>query len=287
MNTKVCNFDIDQSIVAPITYRDYPHLTTSIGVEIGQKIREELSLLLAGFLKFHKREGKGTFIRVDAFLSEDGLNIIEFNVELADGWGVALNLARACGKPVELPVGVELPRQYTAYKSDYLPEYRLAISEFGRLGQNSMSIKEDFWTPEVKDPLDSKLCLEQFARTWSGNTVRIPKLYSVETTLWESLPENVVFKFTEKYGPEALRARYSVAPRDKIGKGKHVRQSYNASKAVAQERITPHTLPDGSVTQAIIMCAGSTPITGYLQVASQGEFIINDRTGRKGPLLFV
>ncbi len=287
MNIKFCNFDMDQSIVAPVTYRDYPHLTTPIGVEIGPKIREELRQLLAGFLKFHKRDEKGTFIRVDAFLSEDGLNIIEFNVELADGWGVALNLARSCGKPVELPVGVELPRRYVAYKSDYLPEYRLAISEFGKLGQNSMSIKEDFWTSEEKDPLDSKLCLEQFARTWNGDTVRIPKLYSVETTLWESLPENVVFKFTEKYGPEALRARYSVAPREKIGKGKHVRQSYNASRAVAQERIVPHTLHDGSVTQAIIMCSGSIPITGYLQVAPQGEFIINDRTGRKGPLLFV
>ena len=287
MNINIRRFDMDHFIVAPVTYRDYPHQTTSIGVEIGEKVREELSQLLAGFLKFHGREEKGTFIRVDAFLSDVGLKLIELNVELADGWGVSLNLARACGKLVKLPTGTELPQRYVAYKDDYLPEYGLAISEFGMLGHDSMSIEEAFWVSERKDLLDSKLCLEQFARTWKGEIVQVPRLYSVETTPWDSLPEDVVFKFTEKYGPEALRARYGVALRKKIGKGKHVRRSYNDSRAVAQERIVPYALLDGSVTQAIIMCSGSTPITGYLQVAPSGEFIINDRTGIKGPLIFV
>jgi len=284
---KFCNFDMDQSIVAPVIYRNYSHMTTSKGVEIGTCIVGELSRLLTEFLKFHNRTERGTFIRVDAFLSEHGLNIIEFNVEVADGWGVALNLARACGRPVCLPVGTELPGEYIARSADYLPEYELAKREFSLIGHDSIRIIETFHTREIKDTLDNKLCLERFSRTWISDTVRIPKLYSVETTRWEDVPDRVVFKFVEKYGYEALRARYSVIPREDIGKGKHVRRSYNASRAIAQDRITPHTLDSGAVTQVIIMCSGSTPITGYLQVAPKGEFIINDRTACKGPLLFV
>jgi len=281
------DFEMDQSILAKTIYKNYPHKTTSIGLVIAMSVILELKSFLQGFLEFHNRPEVGRFIRVDTFFSEKGLQIIELNVELADGWGVALNLARASGNSVVVPANTSLPSRYIAYTSNYLPEYELAIDEFRQLGYNGIAIESRYYETEVKDELDNKLCLERFARKWKGCSVKVPNMYSIETTPWEELPTEVVFKFAEKYGEEAIRAHYSVKPRDGIGKGEYMRKIYRRGRAVAQERILPSVLADGSVTQAIIMLSGSTPITGYLQVAPSTEFIINDRTAVKGPLLFI
>ena len=280
-----CQFELDSSVVAPVIYKDLPHRTTSVGLKVSKTVQEELQKFLQGFLEFHGRSEHDTFIRVDAFFSQEKLYIIELNVELADGWGVALNLARACNGGLVLP-NTKMPSKYVAYSSNYLPEYQLAIEEFRLLGHSGVSIETHWGKTEEKDPLDNKLALEQFSRTQIAGVVGTPRMYSVENTPWVQVPEDVVFKFTEKYGSEATRARYSVKKRSGIGKGEFMRKCYNRGRAIAQERIEPRRLSDGSVTQAIIMCSGSTPVTGYLQVAEAREFIINDRTARKGPLLF-
>ncbi len=110
-------------------------------------------------------------------------------------------------------------------------------------------------------------------------------MYSVENSRWEDVPTDVVFKFREKYGERSREARYSVARRAQVGKGKFMRKCYNEGSAIAQDYLDPLRFEDGSATQAIIMCSRAVPVVGYLQVAPQGIFVINDKTASKGVLV--
>lgn len=175
---KFKTFELDRTIVAPVIYRDYPHKTTPVGLVVEMAVVQELKCFLKKFLEFHNRTEAGTFIRVDAFFSENGLQVIELNVELADGWGVALNLARASGNLVTLPLGIELPSHYVAYTSNYISEYQLAVKEFCRLGHHVGDIESRYCEIEIKDELDNKMCLERFSRIWKGDLVKVPKMYS-------------------------------------------------------------------------------------------------------------
>jgi len=281
----VCQFTLNTAELAQRVYRDYSHRTTPWGVIIPQNVRQELKRFLEEYLRFIGSD-EHQFLRIDAFVGEQTLKIIEVNVELQDGWGVALNLLRASGNTLSIRDN-KFPTEIIAYSNDYLSEFELAQSELARIGKKLDII---WWSarPNIpkKSPLDSKLYLANFCRIWQGNQVLIPKMYCCENTAWEQLPEDVVFKFCHKYSRQSLRAGYSVARRKTINKGRFMRQCYMAGQAVAQERIEPFRLDDGSVTQLVLMCSGSDPITGYLQVAPPNEFIINDRTACKGPLVF-
>jgi hypothetical protein len=207
-------------------------------------------------------------------------------VELQDGWGVALNLLRASGNTPRPIKGTMLPMEIIAYSEDYIPEFELAQREFAILGHEMQIVG---WRERQgvasKSKFDDKLYLAKFSRVWCGNLVRVPAIHDILSTCWDDLPDDVVFKFREKYGEASRKARYSVARRAQIGKGKYMRQCYNEGTAVAQEYTEPLRLEDGSATQAIILCSGATPVTGYLQVAPQGVFIINDKTASKGALV--
>lgn len=278
-------FPLDDSIVARRIYRDYPHQTTTVGCVIAESVQRELTSFLEEFLRFINCD-ENLYLRLDVFLNSGVLNVIEINIELQDGWGVALNLLRASGNKPKPFSGAVLPREIIAYSEDYIPEFELAQREFAALGHAMQVVgwRERQDVP-AKSKYDDKLYLAQFSRLWRGGLVHIPSMYSVGNTVWEDLPHDVVFKFREKYGEASHTARYSVARRTQIGKGKYMRQCYNAGTAIAQEYIEPLRLDDGSATQAIILCAGVTPVTGYLQVAPQGVFVINDKTASKGALV--
>ncbi len=279
-------FPLDTAALGTHMYREEPHRTTSTGVCIPEDMRTELQVFLSQFLRFIGCT-ETLFMRVDAFLTAQSLSIIEINVELQDGWGIALNLLRASGNHLHENKQAAWPTEIIAYNDDYLPEFELARNEFARLGHTlSIASWEERPNVPLKSPFDDKLHLAQFSRTWKGTRVHVPKTDWVERTAWDALPEDVVFKFRHKYGEQALRAHYSVIQRSRIGKGKFLREMYNAGHVVVQERMEPCRLADGSVTQAIILCADDEPITGYLQVAPAGVFVINDRTAAKGPLVF-
>lgn len=279
-------FALNSAEIAPCIYRDYPHETTPVGAILTESDRHELKEFLEAYLHF-LGSNEHQFLRLDVFLGDDALNVIEINAELQDGWGVALNLLRASGNTLPACNDARFPTEIIAYSEDYMPEFKLAQNELARIGKH-MHIA--WWRdrPGVlsKSTFDDKMYLARFSREWRGNLVRIPKTYWAEHTAWEHIPDDVVFKFRHKYGEHARRAGYSVRRRADIGKGKFMRQCYAAGHAVAQERIEPFRLEDGSATQAIIMCSGHDPIAGYLQVAPPDAFVINDRATRKGPLVF-
>lgn len=293
-------FVLDESILARTIYSRrgmvMPFKTAEWGLVLNGDIRSELNRFVEEFLAFHGYSPQELYFRLDAFLQEEKLLILEINVELQDGWGVALNLLRAASLKVDVPNGAELPKEFIDYGDGYRAEFELACSELSLLGHEA-GIQEStlprWWVP--KHELDGKIYLARFARHWRGHQVLVPVMHHYEETPWEELPENVIFKFNEKYGDEALRARCSVIRKQgrDFGKGKFVRQCYNSSKAVAQEWIEPMRLEDGSITQVVILCAGVQPITGYLQVVPQGEefhlkdtLVINDRSAKAGPLAF-
>ncbi len=278
-------FPLDDEIVATCIYRDYPHQTTNVGCVVGEATQRELRLFLKGFLRYLRCEDH-LFLRIDAFLAGEVLNVIEINVELQDGWGVALNLLRASGNKPKHWNGATLPVEIIARSEDYIPEFTLAAHEFATLG-HTMQVVRSHEQHQVlaKSVYDDKLFLAEYSQSWCGTLVHVPKMYSIQNTTWEHIPKDVVFKFREKYGETSRAARYSVATREQIGRGKFMRQCYDAGSAIAQDRIEPLRLEDGSSTQAIILCSGATPVVGYLQVAPKDVFIINDKTAKKGVLV--
>lgn len=283
---RIHEYGLDTAMLATRMYREEPHRTTSFGVSIPEDVRAELQVFLGQFLCFVGCTEQ-LFMRIDAFLSLQGLNIIEINAELQDGWGVALNLLRASNGRMRLNDRASWPTEIIAYSSDYVPEFELARQEFAHLG-HACDIVMSADRPDVpmKSVFDDKLYLAQFSQVWNGVRIQTPKTSWADNTTWDSLPEDAVFKFRHKYGAQALRARYSVIQRSGIGKGRFVREMYDAGHVVVQERIEPFRLGDESVTQAILLCANDKPITGYLQVAPADTFVINDRTAAKGPLVF-
>ena len=279
-------FGLDESVVAKRIYRDYSHQTTRAGLVVEKEIRDELHSFLSSFLDFVGSD-HSVFLRVDAFAAASVLNIVEINVELQDGWGVALNLLRASGNTPYFNGSTRLPTEIILYREDYLPEFELAQQELALLG-HQLEIVGWRTRPGVgaKGAFDSKMYLAKFSQTWCGKRVCVPKTYIADTTPWGDLPQDVVFKFCDKYGKPARKARYSVARRHEIGHGKFMRKCYLAGEAIAQEYIEPLRLENGASTQAIVLCSGCNPLVGYTQVAPPGVFIINDRTAKKGALVF-
>ncbi len=285
---------LNLDVLAITVYKDFSHKTTSTGVLISEKIREELIFFLKQFQKKTEYQFEDLFFRIDAFIGKGFINIIEINVELQDGWGVSLNLLRAADIKLPLYPNLRMPKIFIDYHNGYRPEFELACRELQLLGLSAKIISateyEDDPKPiyPLKHDLDSKIHLARFSveEQWSNQYIKIPRMYYSKITPWDELPEDIVFKFCNKYGPEAIRARYSVIKRKDAGKAKFVKECYEKGSLIAQDRIEPLTLEDGSVTQVVIMCAGSQPVTGYLQVSPPQTIIINDKTAKAGPLLF-
>jgi len=294
---KIQTFRLDENIVADCIYKDFPHQTTPTGLVVERRVKDDLRQFLQRFLDYSGCP-QDSFLRVDAFVRENSLEVIEVNVECQEGWGISLNLLRASSNIITFDKGVCLPCEIIAYSENYLPEFLLTQKEFVSLGHR-MDIVGWQERPGVpaRGEFDNKVYLAEFSRVWNSlhpgwsgeynRGAQVPTMYSVSDTAWDKVPQDVVFKFCNKYGTFSNRAKYSVAARSQIGKGKFVRRCYELREVIAQQRVCPLELERGLVTQAIIMCAGQEPVTGYLQVAPPGTFVINDKSASKGPLVFL
>lgn len=300
MSIKFCNFDMDQSIVAPVIYGNNPHQTTNRGIELSQGVSNELRRFLSGFSASVGVE-QTPYFRIDAYFDEATLWILEINASFVDGWGTALNLARASGIQVN-PSRLIFPDQFATKAGVYLPELELFADELSALGLakrtmcnwplNGSASKPTYVYGRVgtkEEPLilpydglrlDNKLNLGQFSQVWDGALIRTPDHYMSRSHSWEEVPENVVLKFCDKNSPECERARQSVLFGKPLGKAPFIKRCYNAEALLGQEVIQP-TTENNRNCQLIILAIGDEPITGYVQYG-WGQ-IINDNSIH-GPL---
>ncbi len=293
---RIKKFELDQSVLAKQIYTGHPHMTTSVGLVIDQRTKSELNRVLQGFLHFAGCD-RHVFLRIDVVVdASEALHVIEINVETQEGWGIALNLLRSSGNSLDecsaLPAEIinygDLPE-----KNPYLPEFELARDEFSRVGRTLAvpSWRERPGIP-LKSELDDKIHLARFSRVWkqrgeSGRVV-LPGGYCRDDCGWQDVPDCAILKFRMKHGPAARRAGFSVIERmdPRLGKGKYVRRSFESGEMVAQDQVAPLMLNMAHRVQAIILCSGSNPVTGYTQIASSDSFVVNDKNSCKGPLVF-
>jgi hypothetical protein len=299
VDTRFVRFALDEDVVARCIYRNFPHQVTSTGVSVSRKVIAELELMLSRFNTFVGVE-QTPYYRIDAYFDAGTLYILEINAAFVDGWGTALNLARASGIVVPKQKLV-FPRLFATREQDYLPELELWRDELAQLGLNQHLIVD--WQESLSEPvyvygrgegvansfsfpydgrrIDDKQNLALFSRKWSGQHVRIPKHYISRYHSWEDVPSEAVMKFCDKQSSESQQARTSVLIGKPQGKAAFLRSCYAAETLLAQEFIQP-IIYEGQSTQLIILAVGSTPITGYVQYSQKK--VINDNSVH-GPLL--
>jgi len=296
----VKDFSLDGSIVADRIYGTFPHVTTPTGVHLSGNVKEEFERFLNEYNQFLQVTAI-PFYRIDAYFSEGKLHILEVNAAFVDGWGTALNLARACGVKVT-PQLFAFPKQFATLEKEYLPELKLLVAELAALGLSGHRIVP--YQQKVSSPLyvygrtesggnelvmpmdglrlDDKRNLAAFSWIWQSEYISIPLHYTNDVEEWDNIPSSVVLKFCDKSGEESQQARTSVLIGKPDGKAKFLRSCYEAGTLLAQEFVQPtvHTLGNA---QLILLTTGNALVTGYTQFSQKK--IINDNSTH-GPLCF-
>lgn len=271
---------LDQTIVAPSIFGDFPHHVTETSLVIEPELKAELETFMRSYAAFLSADENKCY-RLDVYFTSDSVHIIEVNVEVADGWGVALNLERAAGFNRS---NGPFPGAIPTFPGDLRQtEFQLAIDEFARLGHCAWLCEQ---SQRVFDPLDNKVHLARFADGWMGKRVFVPKLYYAGNSNWDDIPEDVYLKFADKFCPEAVKARYSAKSRSELGRAKQMKRLFNEGRSIAQAQVAPFRTKDGEIVQAVLMCFGTEVVTGYIQVASAARNVINDKGTKKGALCF-
>lgn len=291
--------DMDQSVVAPVIYGNKPHRTTNTGVMISKYVAQELQFFLAEFNKSIGVE-RLPYYRIDAYfddsMTEPALWILEINAAFVDGWGTALNLARAAQIPVS-PKLLQFPQCFDLIEEVYRPELELFVRELNNLRREAFYVgpcndtterylygrwrrKDSLILPYDGVRLDNKLNLGLFSRVWPGELVRVPRHYISRSESWEEIPSNAVLKFCDKGGPECATARNSVIFDKPQGKASFLKRCYQDETLLAQDWIKP-VKKDGNNCQLVIFAIGDEPITGYVQYSPNK--LINDNSIH-GPL---
>lgn len=268
---------LDRTIVAPSIYGNFPHTVTDLALMVEPEIRVELERFVQEYAAFLGAAGK--YFRIDLYVEAGYVYIIEVNVEVADGWGVALNLLRAAGyTPCDESV---FPTQFPTFAEDARQtEFGLAIAEFAQLDHQASMIHLD---APVTDELDNKWHLARFAGRWKSDRVLIPIFYWQEKCQWDSLPNDVYFKRVDDVGAK----RQKVIARTSCARQNDFRQQYRKCRVIAQQQVATLTTADGSQAQAVVMCSDTKVVAGYIQVAPAERDVINDRGTKKGSLLFL
>ncbi len=280
---KLTTVTLDRGLVAPSIYADAPHLVTEQALLLDSETRNELHRFMTQYVRFLGFRGVRMGYRLDLYFDQDRVYVIEVNVELADGWGVSLNLLRAA--QAEFEFDGWLPKRFPTFPDDpRQTEFQLAISEFGLLNHQA---ELDFHPARIVEVCDNKLYLAKFAETWRGERVLVPKIYWHGTSDWVDVPADVYLKFANKFSPEAVKSRYSAKPRSELGRARQMQRLFQDGKAIAQQQVSPALTASGEVVQAVVMCYGPKPITGYIQLADPERQVINDKGTKKGPLIFL
>lgn len=298
MRISLWDFEMETSIVAPVIYGDYPHRTTNRGAIISSETTQELRRFLSDFNASASIE-RLPYYRIDAYFDDQTLWILEINASFVDGWGTALNLARASHIEID-PSNLIFPDRFATKNAVYRPELELFLCELSILGICHRKAHE--WNEDNLDQiyvygrvgskdqphilpydgirLDNKLNLGLFARTWNGDVVKVPRHYIERFNQWEEIPQGAVLKFCDKGSIECERARQSVILGKPLGKARFLKQCYRTETLLAQDFVRP-VRQNGNNCQLIILAIGDKPITGYVQYS--WDDIINDNSIH-GPL---
>jgi len=299
MRINFFDFVIDQPIVAPVIYGEHSHETTNRGVIISSDVIHELKRFLSGFNASVGVE-QVPYYRIDAYFDEQVLYILEINASFVDGWGTALNLARASNIVVD-PTQLVFPKMFASNDMVYLPELELFMDELTVLGINDHGICE--WNGGNTDDtiyiygrvgskdqprilpydglrIDNKLNLGLFGLTWCSDIVKVPWHYINRFESWEEIPRKVVLKFCDKGSMECRRARQSVMFGRPSGKAPFLKRCYREETLLVQDIVQP-AKQNGDNCQLVILVIGDEPITGYVQYSRSR--IINDNSTH-GPL---
>ncbi len=299
MTIRLRKFKMDKTVVARCIYGTELHRTTNVGVVISENSRWELSEFLRGYNEFVGVQ-QTPYYRIDAYFDGSTLTILEINASFVDGWGTALNLARASEIAIN-PSQLTFPKSFTCIEKVYEPELRLFIDELSVLGLSNCLV--DFqrsppvptyvygrvgWPNEHNIfpydgvRLDDKFNLANYDRARNSDVIKVPLHYWARYQTWEEIPTDVVLKFRDKSSPECAQARFSVLIGKPVGKAKFLKGCYASEVLIAQDFIQP-TEHEGKNCQIVIMAIGNTPIVGYVQFSDSR--IINDDSVH-GPLLF-
>ena len=315
-------FALDNEQVAPVIYGTAPHSVTADGVVIGPNIVAALREFLKRYNQFVNAP-QHPYYRIDAYFSEQELHILEVNAAFVDGWGTALNLARASNVGIRKEL-LKFPKSFVSLESVYVPELRLFISELEHLGISENRVceriselgadesayiygrfggREQIDYPMQGIRLDNKVNLARFSQRWDQDGVpgvQVPWHFSgydgllAEPTSWEELlkPRDeigfwrtppLVFKFCDKGGPECQKYRKSVIIGVPEGKNKYLRRCYEFGTVIAQNYVRPAKFKSDNC-QLVILAIGDEPVTGYVQYSSKE--IINDNSVH-GPLALI
>lgn len=236
---------------------------------------------------------------MDIYPNEGKLEVIEVNTAFVDGWGIALNLSRAAGQPLD--ASDIFPSKFLTTESQYRPELQLLIGELaiGAVEIEDLSGCDDpvYVYGRVTDPpenvlprrgkeFDDKRLLAEFSRTWDSSIVTTPKSYSVEQgDTWQDVPDDVYIKFVDKSSDESEKARFSVKKGKPTGKAPFLKRAFNEGKLIAQDTIPEYwqeIQETQKATQLVVLNQGNF-LTGYVQYGN--GCIINDNSVH-APLLF-
>ncbi|NDK07803.1 hypothetical protein EOM39_00985 [Candidatus Gracilibacteria bacterium] len=295
-NINFKDFNIDADVVAKSIYVGQDRKISKNGIEISGEINQELTIFLQKYIEFLNLSLKKTFFRIDAYFDNKNLYILDMNASFVDGWGSALNLARAIGQQIDSVLIRKFPKNLKLEDNVYKPEFDLCLKELNVLFFNEQVtgyevpdfneiyelnsenetyvygntdiVRENIYPYNGKQ-IDDKINLARFSREWKGDLVKIPEIILPTDLSYQQLPSEIVLKIASKNNirPDGRNKVF-------IGKPKKWGKMWEEGLIVAQERINPTKNINGENTQAIILSVDSKAVTGYLQNSTRD--IIND-----------
>lgn len=303
MSVQFRMFEFDPEVeIAPVIYKDTVHKVTPCGAAVSAQVQEELLAFVRQYADFVSA-GPNPYFRLDVYVADGKLWVLEANSAFVDGWGVALNLSRAVNAAVATDL-LHFPICLGLVEAAYRPELELLITELEISGSIDHRLCEQWQTGNCHGPvyvygrvegdyiwpqgglrLDDKMNLARFSREWQGNLVMTPVTHTHEVTDWSDVPSDVFLKFVDKSSAESQRARFSVAPGKPTGKSPFIRRCYNAGSLIAQQRIYgDKVLVESQERQVqLVILSNTEMLTGYVQFGLGS--IINDNSIH-GPLVF-